>query len=278
MQSDGRILRRFAAIPFFFVLIAVFSASTPAALLASLTALASLALLMIWLAKKPSPSPSAPGSSVHFPLTAEMELASALAAEDGSRCRTILHQIIIQKNPDADLCELSRVLEACGARIQNTLQKPSAHPFAEGANLCASESPEELLEAAIPLFEALAAALKQQRGHPALSEKMLAFIDGNFHKNIALTDLAEHLNLTPNYVSTLFRNEIGSNFKEYLGKRRFLHAASLLESNRRIKIKDAAKQSGCSVDILGRLFLRYSGVSPQEYKRRHAAGAPTDAG
>jgi len=272
MQNSRQALVKLAAVPFFFVFIAVFGASTPVALLASLAALLSLALLMIWLARKPSTGPASPGRAANFPLAAEMELTSALHGDNAERRRDVLHQVIMQGNQDADLVGLSLLLTACGARIQSALPQSQAGPFGESTALGAANSHQELFETACALFDALAAAVREQRQHPALSEKMLAFVDDNFHRNIALTNLAEHLNLTPNYVSTLFRNEIGSNFKEYLNRRRFAHAAALLETNRRVKIKDVAEQSGCSVDILGRLFLRYSGVSPQEYRRRHASG------
>ncbi|MCL1795478.1 MAG: AraC family transcriptional regulator [Clostridia bacterium] len=268
MRKNERVFVALAAASFLLVLVSEIAAPSPAAPPARVAALLCLALLTVFLAQKPPSRPVSRGCPARFPLTAELELTATLTGESAERRRDILRQIILETNRDADLAELSLLLTAYETRVQNEIENTPGSPFGQGSNLSAASNHQALFDSACTRFEALASALRKQRPHPALSGKMLAFIDDRFQGNVTLTDLAEHMNMTPNYVSTLFRNEVGGTFKECLNKRRYLHAAALLENDRRIKIKDVALQSGCSVDILGRLFQRYSGVSPLEYRRR----------
>jgi len=108
----------------------------------------------------------------------------------------------------------------------------------------------------------------ERRPNPSMTKKMLEFIDENYNRDISLSDLAVHLNLSKNYVSTLFKSAVGSNFKDYLNNARYGKACQLLQENPYRKIKDVAEQVGCSKDILARLFLRYSGALPSDYQQR----------
>ncbi|MCL2361644.1 MAG: helix-turn-helix domain-containing protein [Defluviitaleaceae bacterium] len=102
---------------------------------------------------------------------------------------------------------------------------------------------------------------------PAIKEKMIQFIKENYVKDISLLDLADHLNLTKNYVSMLFKDVVGNNFKDYLNQTRYEKACELLQENPNRKLKDVAEQVGCNKDILARLFVRYGGMLPSNYQK-----------
>lgn len=110
------------------------------------------------------------------------------------------------------------------------------------------------------------AVLPQKKVPPDLAEKMTEYVNANYCRDISLFDLADHLSLSRNYVSTLFKNAIGHNFKSYLSEIRFQKACELMQSNKNIRIKQVAAQVGCSTDILARLFMRYAGTSPTQYQ------------
>jgi len=107
---------------------------------------------------------------------------------------------------------------------------------------------------------------------PAIKEKMTQFIKENYIKDISLLDLADHLNLTKNYVSMLFKDVVGSNFKDYLNHTRYIKACELLQENPSRKLKDVAELVGCNKDILARLFVRYGGMLPSNYQKNVEKG------
>ncbi|MBE7047579.1 MAG: helix-turn-helix domain-containing protein [Ruminococcaceae bacterium] len=60
-------------------------------------------------------------------------------------------------------------------------------------------------------------------------QKAIGFIIGNFRSKITLKDTADHVKLVPSYLSSLFVEETGKNFKEYLDDVRFEYAERLLK-------------------------------------------------
>ena len=107
---------------------------------------------------------------------------------------------------------------------------------------------------------------EQEPVNSSLRDKMLQFIDENSNKDISLLDLADYLNLSRNYVSTLFKDATGRNFKDFLNKHRFEMACGIIDENPMKKLKDVAAQVGCSTDVFIRIFMRYGGMRPHEYQ------------
>ncbi|MDQ0872686.1 YesN/AraC family two-component response regulator [Paenibacillus sp. V4I3] len=129
---------------------------------------------------------------------------------------------------------------------------------------------EELHQAALDTLAALDHWFSQERekSNNSLAENMLSFIHDNYNKDISLFSLADYLNLSRNYVSTLFKNIVGRNFKDYLGEFRFQMACKLVEEQPKKKIKEIAEQVGCTTEILTRLFVRHSDLLSSEYQQR----------
>jgi two-component system, response regulator YesN len=118
---------------------------------------------------------------------------------------------------------------------------------------------------------------EQKHLNPSMIKKMLQFINDNSHKDISLLDLADYLNLSRNYVSSLFKEATGSNFKDFLNKQRYDMACKIIAENPSKKIKDVAVLVGCSTDILIRLFLRYGGMRPHDYQKQAMDRAKNNA-
>lgn len=110
--------------------------------------------------------------------------------------------------------------------------------------------------------------LEEKRNSEAdLAKTMTSFLEENYAQNISLYSLADHLNMSRNYVSTLFKNTTGENFRDYLAKYRYDKAVFLIKENPKVKIRDVAKKVCCNPDALSRLFIRYAGMTPSEYQR-----------
>ncbi len=92
------------------------------------------------------------------------------------------------------------------------------------------------------------------------------YIDSHFHRDMSLDDISRELNISPYYFSKLFKEETGENFVEYVTGRRMDRAKALLKNSDR-SIKDICAEVGYSdPNYFSRIFRKYQGVSPTEYK------------
>ncbi len=74
-------------------------------------------------------------------------------------------------------------------------------------------------------------------------QKAIGFIIANFRSKITLKDTADYVKLVPSYLSSLFVEETGRNFKEYLDGVRFEYAERLLKFTD-IPVAEVCTQSG----------------------------------
>lgn len=117
----------------------------------------------------------------------------------------------------------------------------------------------------------LGPALRQIRLKSGDQDPVIQFVmehlEANLHDDITLDLLADKLNLTPGYLSTLFKSKTGQNFSDTLNNLRVQHAKRMLRQPE-YKIKDVAAQVGYqNVNSFIRMFKRYSGITPGEYRR-----------
>ena len=99
-------------------------------------------------------------------------------------------------------------------------------------------------------------------------DQVMAFIDNHFMSNIGIGQIAEQLNITPNYLSTLFHRKTGINFMAYLKKIRMLKAKELL-ADPTAQVHQVAQQVGYfSTRHFAKLFLEHYGCLPSEYRDR----------
>lgn len=92
-------------------------------------------------------------------------------------------------------------------------------------------------------------------------------IDQNYSTDLSLGDIARRFDITPEYLSTVFRKEIGSNFVEYLTDVRIEHACRLL-SDKDLKVNEIARMVGFeNADYFGRVFKRKIHMTPRQYQK-----------
>lgn len=94
------------------------------------------------------------------------------------------------------------------------------------------------------------------------------YIDSHFQKDMSLDDVSRELNISPYYFSKLFKEETGENFVEYVTGRRMDRAKQLLKNPEK-SIKEICIEVGYSdPNYFSRIFKKYQGVSPTEYKEK----------
>lgn len=94
------------------------------------------------------------------------------------------------------------------------------------------------------------------------------YIEAHFNEPLRLEQVAEAVQLSPNYFSNLFKEEFGENFSEYLTKIRMEKAKQLIEKNE-FALKEIAFKVGYrDPNYFSRVFKRYFHESPTAYQRR----------
>jgi len=93
------------------------------------------------------------------------------------------------------------------------------------------------------------------------------YVDKNYEKEIFLDLLSEKLNISKTYLSSYFKEKTGMNFVDYLNSYRIRKATKLLEDSSTM-IKDVAIKVGIpNIRSFNRSFKKYTGKSPNEYRR-----------
>lgn len=99
-------------------------------------------------------------------------------------------------------------------------------------------------------------------------KQTLQFIDKNYpKKELSISAIADHVYLSPSYLSSLFKKEIGQTINEYITEVRISKARELL-SDKKYKIYQIASLVGyMSSKYFSTVFYSVQGVTPKEYRR-----------
>ena len=96
---------------------------------------------------------------------------------------------------------------------------------------------------------------------------MLSYIQKNLTRNIGRSEIAKALYLNPEYLSRLFKREMGIGLSEYLTQERMRLAQSLLK-NTSFSISIIASRVGyVNFSHFAKVFKQEFGVSPSEYRK-----------
>ncbi len=100
----------------------------------------------------------------------------------------------------------------------------------------------------------------------------LRIIDAEYcNPNFNLTTLALSLNVAPNYLSTLFKEEVGIGFMKYRLDKQMEKAVVLLSDSKN-KIYTISSSIGFQDEkYFSKQFKRYYGTTPKEFKNKNAA-------
>jgi len=98
--------------------------------------------------------------------------------------------------------------------------------------------------------------------------KAKAYVQRHYKDDIGVNSIADYLEITPNYLSRIFRNQTGVKLSDYLNGVRIIKAKELLSGNPNAAIKDVAEQVGYySSRHFTKVFYKIAGMTPSEYQR-----------
>ena len=103
--------------------------------------------------------------------------------------------------------------------------------------------------------------------------KIVRFVQSHLAEEISLSVLAEEFHFSTQYVSQLFKNEIGVNFLTYLTNIRMEKAKKLL-LNTDLPIAEISEQSGYGdYRVFTKVFKKSEGVTPSQYRHDFLDGS-----
>ncbi|MDO4548974.1 MAG: response regulator [Clostridia bacterium] len=133
---------------------------------------------------------------------------------------------------------------------------------------------DEMLEILAGYCEEVCGALRNDRNRQSrqLTEQVRAYIDDNFDRDtLCLNDIARHVSVSSNYLSSIFKRELGTGIHDYITTLRINRAKELLI------------RTDMSIGIIGTKtgypnpyhfsmnFKKYTDMTPTEFRKKNQA-------
>ncbi|WP_199868547.1 helix-turn-helix domain-containing protein, partial [Virgibacillus senegalensis] len=100
-----------------------------------------------------------------------------------------------------------------------------------------------------------------------LMERAETYIKNYYTTDIKAQEVADVINISPNYFSSLFKQRTGRNFNEYVNVLRVEQAKTLL-ADTPFKVREVAEQVGYhEYKYFVEVFKKFVGMTPTEYRK-----------
>ena len=97
-------------------------------------------------------------------------------------------------------------------------------------------------------------------------QKAITCIDTDLSADLSLSTLAKMQNISPGYLSTVFKKETGKTVTEYINQQRVKHATHLLNTTK-LQIQTIAQHCGImDVHYFSKVYKKYTGKTPKEHR------------
>ena len=101
-------------------------------------------------------------------------------------------------------------------------------------------------------------------------KKILEFVSNNLANPITMEDLAKHVGMSISTLSRFLKKNTQHSFTDFLQEYRINSVIRELNNNEKISIMDVAARCGfASQSYFYKVFKKYKGVTPQEYRENY---------
>ncbi len=218
--------------------------------------------------------------NMEYPEPLENRLLHSLREGDARECGEILEQALrFFRENSTD----PAVVNAFAMSVYMELYKESARAGVPGAerivrelfgaeNLQYMEKPvEEMLDILRKVIEAVLPMLREEEPRNlSASVRRAAAIIGEEYQNpeLSVEYVSRRVHLNENYLSRLFKKELGVGFADYVSALRLERAKELLRDEK-VKIKDIHSRVGfTSAHYFGAWFKKNTGVTPSQFRKQ----------
>ncbi|CAI6086788.1 helix-turn-helix domain-containing protein [Cohnella sp. JJ-181] len=216
--------------------------------------------------------------AVGFSPDQEKELEANLKAGNAAQVAALIEQQFAKwhrKPPTA--VSLVRFAETAAAKIRGIVtpfpldaETVDALLSREGERISRCSTIKELELLLVGWVTEIAQAVREKKDekHP-ITTQIAEYINEHLAEEIYLDVLADKFKMSSGYLSSYFKNKTGMNIVDYINETRIKKAAGLLDDDT-LKIREAAEQVGYkNITSFNRMFKKYMGLTPSEYRKRN---------
>lgn len=207
----------------------------------------------------------------------ENRFTNSIAGLDYSSCRDIITEIFhkMRKSGIISIETIKmvyyRLISVILREIYNAGITPSYLSIEEMEMFTAIKNLNSIEQIRDKLMSFLEKALEgisnTQKIKNSAVEKAIGFITENYYREITLTDISNHVHVTPNYFSALFKAETGQNVLDYITNLRIEKVKSLMK-DKSLKTYEIGEMVGYkSPKYFCRVFKKILGQSPSQYRK-----------
>lgn len=125
------------------------------------------------------------------------------------------------------------------------------------------KSIDEFIQVSKEVVKDLCEESEQYQDKNEIKKAIEKYLDEHYKEDISLDIMSEYIGFSSKYLSSLYKQLFGENFKTTLDQKRIEKAKEIMRVNPHIKIKDLAEEIGYnSANTFIRVFKKYEGVSP----------------
>lgn len=175
-----------------------------------------------------------------------------------------------------DLYLLCTEIVNCAVKLVNRLFQttPASMRIAETySRLDKSVSLHQYRSACAQLIEQAVDYIRiNKREEDYIISFIIDYVENHYTEDIYLNLFAEKLKLTPAYISSYFKEKMDVNLIDYINSYRIKKAVALVEDSQNplLKNKEIAEKVGIqNINTFIRLFKKYTGFTPGEYRKKH---------
>lgn len=219
----------------------------------------------------------------HYPSDIESQLMNMLKSGDIDGTEKLLDLLYEQNiesgsiTPEMGMCLFFDLLSTI-LKVMNALKLDASKHFQGSADpakeLLNSTSASDMLGKLKKLCRSISNSVQEARSTQGdrLNNEILAFIHQHYRDNgLSLTMIADHFNMTPQYISGYFKKHNNQNLTYYIVDMRMSEAKRLLAESSST-ILQIAQQVGYATDIgFIRVFKKQEGITPGKYREMTAS-------
>jgi len=117
------------------------------------------------------------------------------------------------------------------------------------------------------LYSLFASMDNEDKQYSLVVQKILSYVRENINKPISMKEMADYLGKSQNYLSTVFKQDVGSNFNQYVMTQKMRYAKELMREDSELRTYEIAERVGFTDEkYFIRLFKRYWNITPSKMR------------
>jgi len=216
--------------------------------------------------------------SYYYPLVVEQQLINCLKIGDDNGAKAIIDEVFKVNITDLTMTvDLARCLMfnlvSTLIKAREDIENIYGNRAIESTNPIESiincETTKEMKKRIIDSIDVMCQFVKCNKKEPNnnLSDTVINFIESNFYDtNMNISMIANRFNMSPPYISRLFKEQTGEGLLDCISRVRMERAKEFMK-NKELHIAEIARQVGYSdINTFIRVFKKYEGITPGRFK------------